>query len=261
MSVCAVMLVKDELDIIAGVVRHLLSEVDQVIVSDNASSDGTRERLGELQARHDRLLVLDDLETAYYQARKTTELALRAAREGHEWVIPCDADEWWFAPDGRRLADFLAGVPPDTVRVRAPLYNHIPTGQDRTAIADPLARIGWRFREHQPLQFGKIACRLIPGLEIEMGNHGATIPGGLGHELVDLEIRHFSWRSPTQYIRKIRNGAKAYAATDLHEGYGAHWRGFGDAPDAAIAEHFSRWFYVGDPESRDDLIYDPVVGS
>jgi glycosyltransferase involved in cell wall biosynthesis len=260
MSACAVMLVKDELDIIAPVVRHLLAQVDQVIVSDNASSDGTRERLGELAARNDRLTVLDDTETGYYQARKTTALALLAARGGHEWVIPCDADEWWYAPDGRRLADFLAGVPPDTVRVRAPLYNHIPTGLDRTQIADPLARIGWRFRNHQPLKFGKVACRLLPGLEIEMGNHAAAVPG-IGTELVDLCIRHFSWRTAAQYLRKIRNGEKAYAATDLPEGYGSHWRGFAGAPDAAVTEHFYRWFYVGDPNSRDDLIYDPVVGS
>lgn len=262
MSTCAIMLVKDEADIILPVVQHMLGQVDQVIVSDNDSHDGTGTILRDLATGNPRLEVGHDPEPGYYQAMKTTGLAHYASRLGHDWVIPCDADEYWYAPDGRRLADYLAGVAPDIVRVRAVIYNHIPTARDKALQLNPLARIGWRFREHQAVKFGKVACRLLPGLEIEMGNHGATVEGmALGNEIVDLAIRHYSWRSAEQYLRKIRNGEAAYAATNLPESYGAHWRAFAGAPDAAVVEHFRRWFYVGDPESRDDLTYDPVVES
>lgn len=46
-GVCAVMLVKDESDIIETTIRHLLWHVDEVIVADNMSTDGTYDILHE----------------------------------------------------------------------------------------------------------------------------------------------------------------------------------------------------------------------
>ena len=116
----------------------------------------------------------------------------------------------------------------------------------------------------------KVAVRLRPGLVIDAGNHGARFHGhaaplsGGG-----LRVNHYSWRSAEQYGRKIRNGARAYAATDLPEGVGAHWRMWGDpdAPDLEerAAEHFRTYFHASRPPyapgSSDptSLIYDPAV--
>ena len=253
MSVCAVMLVKDEADIIGPVLEHLLTQVDYVIVSDNGSTDGTHEIIRRFAGSQ--LELRDDDEVGYWQSRKTTMMARDAHIARFSWVLPCDADEIWYA-NGRRLGDFLDGVPPDVQIVRAELYNHLPTTADDPEESNPIERIGWRQRERAPLP--KVACRCRRDLTIEPGNHGAHYGRSIVQSSDGLIIRHFSWRSPEQYLRKIRNGERAYAATTLPASVGAHWRGWADAPDEAILEHFHEWFLIDDPAADESLIYDPA---
>ena len=58
-------------------------------------------------------------------------------------------------------------------------------------------------------------------------------------------------RSVEQFVSKVRNGAAAYAATDLPPAVGAHWRQYGQILDtqgeAGIEEIFKTWFYREDP--------------
>lgn len=286
------MLVKDEADVIEYTIRHLLANVDRIYVLDNLSTDGTLTILDRLENSYgrDRIFVGIDRDVAYEQDRKTTELATIAREDGFDWVIPCDADEWWHSNDLRPISAFLAGLAPDVAMVRADLYNHLPTILDGCSdcgghgwIAEPgpepdlpnqiecatcegtgeernpFRRIGWRQRQHGAL--GKVAARLLPGLEIHMGNHSAYLPGS-GMTVAGLSVRHFSWRSEEQYLSKIRNGAIAYAATDFPESTGAHWRMFGlpDSPDfdERVRDHYRTWFGGLDPSSDDSLIYDPA---
>jgi Glycosyl transferase family 2 len=268
-STAAVMLCKDEEDILDFTLEYLTSQVDHVLVSDNRSTDGTRDILTRWMETG-KVSVEVDAEVGYYQAEKTSMLAEIMLRSGFDWVVPCDADEFWYANDGRRIADFLAGLAPDVGFVRAELYNHLPTAEDPASEPrnptdtkceqNPFKRIGWRQREHGALP--KVACRLRPGLEIRQGNHSAYAPGSATTS-GGLVVRHFSWRSPEQYVAKIRNGYRAYAATDLPDSIGAHWRMHGD-PDTdplfadRVRGHFESWFYVEKPRERPDLIYDPA---
>lgn len=252
------MLVKNEADILEPVLRHLRRQVDWVIVSDNDSTDDTPIILQRLQdeARAAWLTVLHDETIGYWQSRKTTALVQLALEMGHSWVIPCDADEVWYCavdPE-RRIADYLAGVAPDVQIVKAELYNHIPTIEDPNK-GSVLERIGWRQRERGALP--KVACRLHPSLVIHAGNHGASYDG-TALAVGGLVIRHFSWRDRYQYLRKIRTGQAAYAATDLPEAIGAHWRMFENVADETILKHFDRWFFSQRPQEDDSLIYDPA---
>lgn len=272
------MLVKDEADIIRATVEHLLLNVDHILLLDNMSRDGTRDILEEIRAGDPRLEIHDDWEVGYFQDFKTTELAHHAFLRGFSWVLPCDADEIWYATDGRSISDFLDGVAPDAQMITAPLYNHLPSSEDEWGNGtDPVAAIGWRQREHQDLR--KICCRARPDLKIGMGNHrakttatGLTIEGG-------IVIRHFSWRTAAQYVKKIRNGIVAYAATNYDESQGEHWRDkirfyelngttvdqiAAAAPgdplpgDEGVAGWFSQWFYSDRPRADETLIYDPA---
>jgi hypothetical protein len=253
MTVVAVSMVKDEADIIGATVDHMIRQVDHVIVADNMSSDDTREILNRLNVE-----VLDDDDPAYRQSEKMTALARYAAKEhGADWIVPFDADEWWYSPFGR-IADVLEGIAPQWLVASATLYDHVATGHDRAG--RPVESMCWRRAEPGPMP--KVACRWREDLVIEQGNHGAWYSGGatvLGGQLV---VRHFPYRSAEQFVRKARNGAAAYNATDLSPEVGAHWRQYGAIAEAhgdeACADIFRQWFWVADPHQDPGLIYDPA---
>lgn len=276
MTVCALMLVKDEADIVGYTIQHLLGQVDKIIVANNGSTDGTSGILADLVNDGNPIDVYDDDERGYYQDDKTTQLAQLAFEEGFDWVMPCDADEYWYAPDGRPIRDFLDGLAPDVQIVTAAMYHHIPSALDQAAGCDkcgpdavvgtwgpddcscdrnPFTRIGWRKRERGTLP--KVLCRTRPDLRIHMGNHSASTDG-TALTIDGLVIRHYSWRTVDQYVRKIRNGEAAYAAAPERAQYGAHWRAFEGKPDEAIAGHFNAWFHSDNPAADTSLIYDPA---
>lgn len=242
--VWAVSVVKDEVDIIERTVGHMLSQVDAVLIADNGSTDGTRDILESLP-----VLLRDDPEVGYYQSRKMTALAHEARAKGADWVIPFDADEVWTSYEGR-IADALSALPEDALICEATVLDHVATGG-----ADVLSP--WRRPEQLPLR--KVAVRAHPRLVIHQGNHGAVFKG-IDHPLRAtgmLEVRHFPYRSAKQMISKARNGAAAYAATDLDESVGKHWRDYGKLTDAEIHEVFAKYFWSVDPEA-DGLVYDPA---
>lgn len=258
------MLVKDEADIIGATIRHLLDEIDLAIVSDNGSTDGTREILDEIAWSDGRLVIRDDPDVGYWQSAKTTQLAQTAHGLGFDWVIPCDADEWWYSTFGSLRAIIEQHDEAGFDIVKAELYDHVPTGAD-VYDANPYRRIGWRFG--YPGRLPKVACRLRDDLTIEMGNHAATYERpARQRDDPALTLRHFTWRSEDQYVRKLRNGWAAYAATELPPTTGGHWRMFGppDEPtwEERVRAHYQTWFYVPDPAvDRPELrlVYDPVV--
>ncbi len=261
MSVAAILMVKDEADIIEYTVGHLLAQVDAVYVVDNGSTDGTATKVFDLLDDYDNNVsfALDPV-IAYYQSAKMTALAQEAYRDGHEWVVPCDADEFWYAPDKRPLREWVHGISPDVQIVKADLYNHLPTSEDKPVEEqpNPFLRIGWRQRSKAPLP--KVMCRLRPDLVIDAGNHYART-SGTALAVGGLVIRHFSWRTEEQYLCKIRNGQEAMAATDLDEGTCAHWRMWEGHTDESIREHFRKWFFSTTPRDDESLMFDPAPGA
>jgi hypothetical protein len=247
--VFAVSMVKDEADIVAATVGHMLTQVDRVIVADNGSTDGTRDILADLD-----VIVIDDPEVGYYQSRKMTALAEDAREMGAEWVVPFDADEIWASPFGT-VGDALRDVGDDWLAAAAELHDHVPTGIDPD-LADPVDRIRWRRRK--PIGLPKVAARVRPGLVIEQGNHGVNYGFRPAYMPGQLTVCHFPYRSAEQFVRKARNGARAYRATDLPEDAGAHWRGYGRIlehdGEEACADIFRTWFWQPDPR---DLIQCP----
>jgi glycosyltransferase involved in cell wall biosynthesis len=273
-TVCACLLVKDEEDIIEHTVRHLLSQVDPVMVVDNLSTDSTREILervgGDVRKPGVGTLdVWDDPEVGYYQADKMTAFAQRAHAEGYDWFVPCDADEYWYSPFGR-IADVIAEVEerePLAVFLRTRMLNHVVTPLDPADEPDPFRRICYRLLAEDPMP--KIACRTGPHLRIGMGNHEAWNVAAVhsnGQTVIDgqLVIHHFPWRSEEQFLRKITNGVRAYAAAPEIDGsYGAHWRQFGMPEDQWFKKRVRAWYrkngYLAEPSSSPAVIYDPAV--
>ncbi|MGE0344179.1 MAG: glycosyltransferase family 2 protein [Porticoccaceae bacterium] len=268
MTVFGVSMIRDEVDIVGHTVRNMARQVDRLIVADNGSVDGTRELLAEL-AQELPLEVVDDPERGYWQSRKMTALAHRAGEQGASWVVPFDADEWWYCTFGP-IREHLAGIGDGMMVARAGLYDHVPTGLDPDE-ANPVRRMGWRRRD--TLALPKVACRYRQDLTIHQGNHGCDYGGMLPASVDLLVVRHFPYRSAAQFVSKVRNGAEAYRATDLPADVGAHWRQWGEILERdgedAVAEVFRRWFWRADPtrpariegEEQRALLYDPAPGS
>jgi glycosyltransferase involved in cell wall biosynthesis len=257
MGVAAVMMVRDEADIIRPVIEHLLAQVDAVYVSDNRSVDGTRDILNSLHDENPgRIVLRDDPEIGYWQADKMTVLARLAFNEGYTWIVPCDADEWWTTTTSWTIRDMLEAQALDVQIVTADLYNYVPTALDNPEESNPVRRIQWR--QPAPGALPKVAARAHRSLKIRPGNHDVEYGTKKTLRVGGLLVRHFTWRDEDQYVRKIRNGVEAYAATDLHPSLGQHWRMWEGHTDDDIREHFRTWFYKIDPHA-DGLVHDPVV--
>lgn len=260
--VVAIAMVRDEKDIIASTVSRMIGQVDRVLVADNGSTDGTREILEKLPCE-----VIDDREVGYYQSRKMSALAEQARLQGAEWIVPFDADEVHLPASGT-IAELLEDLPDAVLLSEATLFDHVATGIDPDE-RDPVARLRWRRGAAASLR--KVACRAVEGLIIDQGNHSARFPGVAHPPAVTnaIQVRHFPYRSVAQLVSKVRNGAAAYAASDLPEEVGSHWRQYGrilnERGEEGIAELFKTWFYREDPtvavtiegEAQGPLLDDP----
>ncbi len=254
-------MVKDEEDVIERTLWHVAGQgADAIVLYDNGSTDATRGILNRLAGEglgRCSLEVYTDWEVAYYQSRKMTELATYAGENlAASWVWPFDADEVWTWPAGT-IREALAET--QALVVSATLVNHYETSLDEED-GHPFDRMQWRSKV--PLGLPKIVSRWVPGLTIEMGNH--AVGGALSRiPPVDLGfiIHHYPYRSPEQFVRKARNGAAAYAASDLNEHTGRHWREYGAALEehgaAALEQHYIRHFVYPDPVAA-DLVHDPA---
>lgn len=219
-GIWAVAMVKDEADVLGAAVRHLRAQgVEHFLVVDNGSTDATPRILRELAEEIPGFRHGADREPAYFQSAKMTCLADAAGGAGATWVLPFDADEFWYGAEGT-VAQALAGA--RAPRAYAFLHNAFPVPGSASLWADAT--------EHAE---GKIAFRPGEQAILEMGNHGVSRTG----ETEDvLRIVHRPWRSREQIARKLRGGAAAIeqAGTGLAADQGGHWRRFGTADDAAL---------------------------
>ena len=97
MKIFGVMMVRNEADVLRiNVLHHLDQGVDYFLIVDNGSWDGTDGVLQEM-SRNGRVGWIRD-PGPYHQSEITTELAREAFQRGADWVVPIDADEFWWAP-------------------------------------------------------------------------------------------------------------------------------------------------------------------
>lgn len=240
-SVWGITVVRDEADVLGLTMRHLLDQgVDHILVADNGSKDGTRELLAELARRDPRVTVVDDATRAHHQSEKMTWLAHLAWRAGASWLVPFDADEFWFA-DGMGLAEFLRSQDREVSIVHADFHHMVPS----SPAAD--LRTAEFILDATPSFPGKVAVRTHPLLEIWPGNHSASRVGG---QVRGLHIAHAQYRTPAQVARKVRQGAQAAALTgeDL-SWFSPHWVAGAGLTDDDIDDVFTR-ISRGEPDER-----------
>lgn len=263
-QVYGIAMMRDEEDVAGAVIEHMVGEgLNGIIVADNGSVDRTKQELLDrvewAKRKGCRLVVQDDSEPGYYQSEKMSRLAAQAAAEGATWIVPFDADEIWVSHRDR-VAVVLRAMDPRTTIATADLYNHFSTHVDNLGEPNPFLRMQWRQRERGALP--KVAFRYSEGVRVLQGNHGVVFSEGREARGVPvLEIRHFPYRSPEQFIRKALNGGQAYAATSLPESEGAHWRQYkalhDGGGDAVLIEVYNKYFNFLSPIDE-GMVLDPA---
>lgn len=249
---------KNEDDIIEGSIRRALTQVDHVIIGDN-STDNTRKILEGLVDEGLPIALLDDWALNVEQRDVMTDYAGMAAWMGAHWVIPFDIDEVWFSPNGARITDNLAELPDNVMVVDCSNTTHCATSEDDPNEADPITRMGWRSADKLPL--AKVACRCRPDLKIGHGNHTANYDGPIRTVQDIIEIRHYPYRTPEQFIKRVQGAWPSLRDSGLPESHGAHMWAYGRCLDAHGPDGLVEWFKAGmffeDPASNPELIFDP----
>ena len=142
MRVIGISVVRDEIDVIEASILHALRVLcDHVVVLDNGSTDGTWRKLSELA----RVLPLTIFRDAgpFDQSAMVTGLLHEVSASGPDWVLPFDADEfWWSSP--RKPREVLASVPRDVGVLSSPVVNFV--AKRRSLRRDPANLLGMRYR-------------------------------------------------------------------------------------------------------------------
>ncbi len=253
MSVCAIMVNRNSVDIVEAVVRHTLWHVDAMIVADHYSDDGS---LAVVEGLPVKLLSVE--ERGFDGPKIKTWLAAEALADGHEWAVIVDNDEIWSLleePD-TRIADYLASLPDQTMTVAAFAHDHIPTALDDPEELNPVKRIQWR--QTRP-SARKVAFRLRDDFVSDEHRawYGGVCMSDSAHHA--LKIHHFGIRSADQLVRKIHMGLNSFSVqVGMPEGFDKGWNQWKGKSDDEIRAAFRERFWSDDPYHDETLVQSPA---
>jgi len=225
MILTMVILVKNEIDIIEkNIDFHVKKGVDNFVIMDNNSTDGTRELLEELKKKYE-ITIIDEKGT-YSQAKWMTKLVHIAKNKYNStWVIPNDADEFWIP----KKEDLKKSLPYNSSVLTINRYNILlyeglnNVFDSEYKIVNPIIynKETQLYGENICMQLVKISPKVIVKpkglLWLRGGNHKAL------HILnfrdyfrkyekikryLNIEVNHFPIRSFEQFKKNIENRVK-----------------------------------------------------
>jgi hypothetical protein len=216
-------MVRNEADIIrVTVAYHLALGCDEILLVDNGSEDGTRCILRHL-AEMDPCIRWSRDDGPYLQAEIMSGLAREAHGRGADWVLPFDADEFWWCRAGR-LRSLLEACP--AAVLRAEVINFVQARDQQHFTPRALRRMTFRaetvgniLEAGEMVTSGRIAyvqaayppkvvARADSSLSLAPGNHDAE---GVEGEVVDtrgLVVLHAPVRSRFALEGKAETGRR-----------------------------------------------------
>lgn len=220
------LVVRNEVDILRlCVVHHLATACDRILVLDNGSTDGSQKALKRLAKR----LPIDWTVDAgpFSQHELVTGLAEEARSGGADWVLPLDADEFWFGQtDLRNQLPRYGDVGAVKVRRVEFIQKRSQLRSTARGILEMTMRVErategpeviGRFRAREASVFEmqpapKLAMRATKGLAIRRGGHHADGLAGATVDATDLTIFHAPLRSKADIDRKAAHGQRLIEA-------------------------------------------------
>lgn len=226
--IAAVATIYNEADIIEPVVRHLFAEgIDRVLVAD-ASTDETTDILHGLAEELDVTVVRDDADH-HFQPAWINRLAWQADAD---WIVPFDADEFWYATEADTIKDALASVPLGVTKIYARMFQH----RD------------WDHRYPNRAPFPKVAYRWDPRMKVANGNHDVDGPGAGMWGVLDL--RELQFRSFDHMV--VKSEARTVRLDpSLPETEGAHQRRLHAMSMDEKRAEWARW-------QETETVFDPI---
>lgn len=226
MNVAGVVTTYNEADIIAASVLHMRRQGVERIYAADASTDGTYELLLSLGVYVER-----DTESCHRQPWWTARLAERAYADGADWIVPFDADEFWFP----RIYDTLAQTLENVDHDKSKLFGQMLHYHDFV----------WRHPDPKP--HPKVIVRAQSGVVFANGNHNATVDGGDLRGWV--EVREIQYRNFRHFCRKIAERCATLDPT-LPPGEGTHhtdYRGWTETDLEPVWKELAAKATVRDP--------------
>jgi len=206
-NVLATILAKNEDDIIAQMIEHTIEQgVSQIIFTDNASTDKTK----EIVSRYPEVVeIIDEPGDDHNQTKWVTHMARLACKFKPDWIIHLDADELWCGIQNlRRFDTAIVGC--------EKMYLHPPV--DRKF--DLKKQRFYLDFDHLPIpQECKVAHRPMENVIITHGNHGVSEPNTSYTSTQKVYRHHYPIRSYDQWERK----SKGHEALDRRGSYCKRW--------------------------------------
>lgn len=231
-------LARDEVDIIEYQLRyHKQMGIDGFIVTDNNSSDGTREIFEKYKEKGWIKEIIDEKSSEYKQSEwvnRMIEIATKKYKA--DWVINTDADEFWCC-NGNDIKQILTESYSNVIY--ADVYNVYPEDEMIFFNNDKLIVNHQNIDEEKmdelspysiySKQIHKVIHRTDGYIRIHTGNHSVDMKMKSTSNSKDICIYHYSLRGLNHFKQKMINGGASVNCTKtLSSNAAQHWRYFYD---------------------------------
>ena len=246
MITAGVLFVRNEEDILDHVLKHSVEQFDFILAIENESTDSTKDIL----SIYDIDFVVNSYEK-YQFSEVMTSLAHMAGDKGADWIVPFDADEFWYAPYGT-VSSWLSeqsGFACTTM-----VYDYFITNEDVDSDS-VVERLCWRSKEPVPLK--DIACRYDRSMVITNGSHMVNYDFQ-AEFFTGLSVKHYPIRSFEQFESKTVRAKKLFELTpELPSDEGNHWRErIRSYDEGDLINFYKKNIEVQYPSKNKDLIFD-----